>query len=225
MADGHRAGVPPRARAARRRRSEEQEDLDRALGRLGSFLALIGTFALLLGGIGVASAMGAYMAQKRDTVATLRCLGATAPQVIVIYLLQAVAMGLIGAALGTVIGLAVQWVLPRLLADLLPVEVETALSWPAVATGDRRRRVDRGGVRARCRCSPRGASRPCRPSAGGWRRTRRPGGTRWTIGGWALLAASIVALILFQAGEVRTGLGFAAAWRGRCSRSGPPPGW
>ncbi|HLM67128.1 MAG TPA: ABC transporter permease, partial [Longimicrobium sp.] len=115
--------------------ADQQQDLDRALGRLGSFLALVGTFALLLGGIGVASSMGAYMAQKRDTVATLRCLGATAPQVIVVYLLQAVAMGLIGATLGSAIGLAVQWVLPRLLADLLPVEVETALSWPAVAMG------------------------------------------------------------------------------------------
>ncbi|HST58003.1 MAG TPA: ABC transporter permease, partial [Longimicrobium sp.] len=134
LASGHRAEFrTERVRAETA--ADQQRDLDRALGRLGSFLALVGTFALLLGGIGVASSMGAYMAQKRDTVATLRCLGATAPQVIVVYLLQAVVMGLIGASLGTLIGLGVQWVLPRLLADLLPVEVQTALSWPAVAMG------------------------------------------------------------------------------------------
>lgn len=188
---------------------EQQADLDRALGRLGSFLALVGTFALLLGGIGVASSMGAYMAQKRDTVATLRCLGATAPQVIVVYLLQAVAMGLIGATLGTAIGLGVQWVLPRLLADLLPVEVETALSWPAVATG-----VGVGvWIAAAFALLPLLATRRISPLQAIRRRVEAedaPKRDAWTIGGWALLAASVVALILFQAGEMGTGIGFAA---------------
>jgi putative ABC transport system permease protein len=190
--------------------SEQQADMAEALGNLGSFLALIGTFALLLGGIGVASAMSAYMAQKRDTVATLRCLGATAPQVIVIYLLQAGAMGLIGAAAGTAIGVSVQWVLPRLLADLLPVDVETAVSLPAVAMG-----IGIGvwiavafallpllGTR---RISPLEAIRR-RVEAEPTRRRRDP----WTFGGWLLLAASIVALVMFQAQDIRTGLGFAA---------------
>ncbi|HEX2211019.1 MAG TPA: FtsX-like permease family protein [Longimicrobium sp.] len=186
---------------------EQQADLDRALRRLGSFLALVGTFALLLGGIGVASAMGAYIAQKRDTVATLRCLGATAPQVIFIYLLQAGVMGLIGAALGTVIGLAVQWVLPRLLADLLPVDVETSLSIPAVLTGvgvgvwiavafallpliGTRRISPLQAIRRRVEADP--------------TRRRDP----WMIGGWALLAASIIGLIFLQAREIGTGIGF-----------------
>ena len=188
---------------------EQQADLDRALGRLGSFLALVGTFALLLGGIGVASAMGAYMAQKRDTVATLRCLGATAPQVILIYLLQAGAMGLLGAGLGTGIGVAVQWVLPRLLADLLPVEVETALSVPAVATG-----VGIGvWVALAFALMPLLATRRISPLQAIRRRVEEDetrGRDAWTIGGWTLLAASIAALILLQAGEIGTGIGFAA---------------
>jgi putative ABC transport system permease protein len=190
--------------------AEQQADLDRALGRLGSFLALVGTFALLLGGIGVASAMGAYMAQKRDTVATLRCLGATAPQVIVVYLLQAGAMGLIGAALGTGIGIAVQWVLPRLLADLLPVDVQTALSWPAVATG-----VGIGvWIAVAFALMPLLATRRISPLQAIRRRVEEDEETGkrdgWTIGGWTLLAASVAGLILLQAGEVRTGIGFAA---------------
>jgi putative ABC transport system permease protein len=190
--------------------SEQQADMAEALGNLGSFLALIGTFALLLGGIGVASAMGAYMAQKRDTVATLRCLGATAPQVIVIYLLQAGAMGLIGAAAGTAIGVSVQWVLPRLLDDLLPVDVETAVSLPAVAMG-----IGIGvwvavafallPLLATRRISPLEAIRR-RVEAEPVKRRRDP----WTFGGWLLLAASIVALVTFQARDLRTGLGFAA---------------
>lgn len=212
LADGHREAFRAE-RVGVETAGEQQADLDRALGRLGSFLGLVGTFALLLGGIGVASAMGAYMAQKRDTVATLRCLGATAPQVMAIYLLQAVAMGLIGAALGTVIGLSVQWVLPRLLADLLPVEVETALSWPAVATG-----VGIGvWIAAAFALLPLLATRRISPLQAIRRRVEEdetPRRDAWTIGGWTLLAASIVALILFQAGEVRTGLGFAAGVAG-----------
>jgi putative ABC transport system permease protein len=192
---------------------EQQADLDRALRRLGSFLSLVGTFALLLGGIGVASAMGAYIAQKRDTVATLRCLGATAPQVIFIYLLQAGVMGLIGAALGTAIGLAVQWVLPRLLADLLPVEVDTALSLPAVLTG-----VGVGvWIAVAFALLPLIATRRISPLQAIRRRVEADDARRsdpWVLGGWALLAASIVALIFLQAGEVRTGIGFTAGIAG-----------
>jgi putative ABC transport system permease protein len=190
--------------------SGQQRDLDEALGRLGSFLGLIGTFALLLGGIGVASAMGAYMAQKRDTVATLRCLGATAPQVLFIYLLQAGVMGLIGAGIGTAIGVAVQWVLPRLLADLLPVEVQTAVSPAAVATG-----IGIGvWIAVAFALLPLLATRHISPLQAIRRRVeeepRTGGRDPWTLGGWALLAASIVGLVIFQAGELRNGAGFAA---------------
>ncbi|HEX6038798.1 ABC transporter permease [Longimicrobium sp.] len=207
IVDGHSGALRPE-RVRMETAGEQQQDLNRALGRLGSFLALVGTFALLLGGIGVASAMGAYMAQKRDTVATLRCLGATAPQVIVVYLVQAVVMGLIGATLGTVIGLAVQWVLPRLLADLLPVEVQTALSWPAVSTG-----IGIGvWIAAAFALLPLIATRRISPLQAIRRRVEEDDTPRrdgWTWAGWALLAASIVGLILFQAGELGTGLGFA----------------
>jgi putative ABC transport system permease protein len=122
-------------RVGSRSADEQQQMLEQALGRLTSFLGLIGVLALLLGGIGVASAMGAYMTQKRDTVSVLRCLGATSRQLMGVYLIQAAAMGLAGAVLGVVIGSAVQWVLPRLLAGLLPVEVEVGLDFTAVLVG------------------------------------------------------------------------------------------
>ena len=65
---------------------------------LGGLILLLWMYllsvALLLGGIGVASAMGAYMAQKADTVAVLRCLGATSREVLAVYLAQAAVMGL-----------------------------------------------------------------------------------------------------------------------------------
>ncbi len=125
-----------RGERTRARTAEQQQlNLDRALQRLADFIGLVGTFALLLGGIGVASAMGAYMAQKRETVAALRCLGATAGQVIAVYLFQAAAMGLVGAAIGAVLGVGIQSIIPRLLADFVPFEIRTTIEPAALATG------------------------------------------------------------------------------------------
>jgi putative ABC transport system permease protein len=201
-----------RAERTRIRTAEgQQRQLDESLGRLGSFLGLVGTFALLLGGIGVASSMGAYMAQKRDTIATLRCLGATAPQIIAIYLLQAGAMGLVGASIGAGLGLAVQWVLPRLLKDFLPVEVGTSIHLPAILTG-----VGIGvwialafallPLLAIRRISPLEALRRKVEETMETPRGRDP----WRLGAWAVLAVSIGALVMLQAERVAVGLGFVA---------------
>ncbi|HEX8243841.1 MAG TPA: ABC transporter permease, partial [Longimicrobium sp.] len=195
-------------RASVRTAEQQQRQLDRALGRLGDFLGLVGTFALLLGGIGVASAMGAYMAQKRETVAALRCLGATAPQVISIYLLQAGAMGLAGAALGAGIGIGVQWVLPRLLADLLPVQVGTTVDLTSVLTG-----VGVGTWTALAfALLPLLATRRISPLEAIRRRVEpaRPVRDAWTLGAALLLAASVAGLVMVQAGGMRNGIGFAA---------------
>ena len=115
--------------------AEAQQDWNDALGDLGRFLALVGFVALLLGGIGVASAITVYVRQKADTVATLRCLGATAGQTLRVYVLQAAALGLVGALLGAALGVAVQTLLPHVLGPFLPVDVGFAVSWPAVLEG------------------------------------------------------------------------------------------
>ena len=210
LVEAHRPVL--RAERVRARTADEQQrQLDRALDRLAAFLGLVGTFALLLGGIGVASAMGAYMAQKRETVATLRCLGATAPQVITIYLLQAAAMGLVGASVGAAAGVAVQWVLPRLLADLLPVEIAVSADLPAILTG-----VGIGlWVAMAFALLPLLATRRISPLEALRRRVRESadapkGRDAWTLGAWALLAASVAALVVLQAGDWRVGLAFAA---------------
>ena len=86
-----------RERVSLRTVSDQERDLDRSLGRLGRFLGLVALIALLLGGMGVASAVHVLVKRKLETVAVLRCLGASGRQVLAIYLLQAAVMGLIGA--------------------------------------------------------------------------------------------------------------------------------
>lgn len=115
--------------------AETEFNLTQAIDQLRDFLSVIGLVALLLGGIGVASGVNAFVMRKIDTVAILRCLGATTRQVLAIYLIQAVVMGFVGAAFGALLGLGIQWLLPRVLADFLPVDVRVTLESGALVTG------------------------------------------------------------------------------------------
>jgi putative ABC transport system permease protein len=115
--------------------AETEFNLTQAIDQLRDFLSVIGLVALLLGGIGVASGVNAFVMRKIDTVAILRCLGATSRQVLTIYLLQAVVMGLLGAAAGALMGIALQLALPHVLAEFLPVDVHVSVEPMALVTG------------------------------------------------------------------------------------------
>jgi putative ABC transport system permease protein len=112
-----------------------KEGFRRELGNLNRFLGLVAFIALVLGGIGVASSVHLYIRQKIGTIAVLRCVGATPGQSFAIYVVQAAAMGVIGAAAGVAVGLGAQTLLPRVLRGLLPFELEPTISYGAVAEG------------------------------------------------------------------------------------------
>ncbi|MFN3385064.1 MAG: ABC transporter permease [Candidatus Thermochlorobacter sp.] len=112
-----------------------QAALGRSVENLYRFLNLVGFIALLLGGIGVASAVNVYVKQKLSTIAVMRCLGASTAQTFFIYLIQAAVMGLIGSSLGAFLGIGVQLLLPSILGDFLPVKIEFAFSPKAVLQG------------------------------------------------------------------------------------------
>lgn len=114
---------------------EEQEELVEALQRLGNYLGLVALIALLLGGLGVASAVHVFIRQKLDTIAVLRCLGATTPEVFAVYLLQALAMGGLGSLAGAGLGVGIQQLLPLLFRDLLPMDVQVFPSPRSIAIG------------------------------------------------------------------------------------------
>ena len=114
---------------------EEQEEVSEASGYLTRFLSLVGFVALLLGGIGVASSVSVYVGEKAETVATLRCLGVSSRRVLTVYAVQALALGLVGAAIGTVLGLGVQRLLPLVLEGFLPVDVSNRVVPRALLEG------------------------------------------------------------------------------------------
>lgn len=115
--------------------SEAEQSAVRATQTLANFIGIVGLVALLLGGIGVASGVRAFVSRKIDTVAILRCLGASGNQVLWMYVMQAALMGLAGAAIGAAIGVAVQFALPYAFADLLPVDVHVTAEPVAILTG------------------------------------------------------------------------------------------
>ena len=114
---------------------ENEMDLTDAIAQLARFLSVVGLIALLLGGIGVASGVNAFVQQKIDTVAVLRCLGASGAQVLTIYLVQAGAMGFLGAAVGAAIGVGIQFLLPQVMGEFLPVDVAVRIVPEAIGLG------------------------------------------------------------------------------------------
>ncbi|MBI4892769.1 MAG: FtsX-like permease family protein [Acidobacteria bacterium] len=89
--------------------------ITRALDRSTTFLSLVSMIALIVGALGVATAIHSHIQQRLDTIAILKCLGARSAQVIRIYTLQTVLIGLAGGLVGIVVGAAVQRLFPLLL--------------------------------------------------------------------------------------------------------------
>ncbi len=114
---------------------QRETNISESVQELADFLGIVGLVALLLGGIGVASGVNAFVTRKIDTVAVLRCLGATSGQVLAIYVAQAAVMGFIGAAAGAALGIAIQFALPVAIKDFLPVDVSVTLDWRAISMG------------------------------------------------------------------------------------------
>lgn len=111
------------------------ESLGRSYENVGKFLNLVAFIALLLGCVGVASAIHIYIKEKVNTVAVLRCLGASNWQTFAIFLIQIAFIGFLGALLGAMAGSFIQLVFPRVFAEFLPVDVTLTLSWSAILLG------------------------------------------------------------------------------------------
>ncbi len=98
---------------------DANEGLTRALDGATGLMSLMSLVALVLGAIGVAMAIRAHLAQRLDSIAIMKALGAGSGHIIRIYVLQTLILGLCGAGLGILLGFGVQLALPLFLARLL----------------------------------------------------------------------------------------------------------
>jgi putative ABC transport system permease protein len=115
--------------------ADDQDRLSQTLARLGRYLGLVALLALLLGGIGVATAMHVFVKRRTESVAVLRCLGADTRLVLLVYLAQALLVGLAGSAVGAAAGLGASRLLPRVAGDFLPMDLSLVLPSPWSALG------------------------------------------------------------------------------------------
>ena len=109
--------------------------LTRGLDRASSMLSLICLVAMVLGAIGVAMSMRAHLEQRMDILATMKSLGARSSDILRIYLLQTLLLGLVGGLVGVVAGFAVEWTIPLLAAKLLPIQPTLGLPLRAGLAG------------------------------------------------------------------------------------------
>ena len=87
---------------ARSYRSTDDQ-IGRNFDRAENYLSLVGLVIVILGGIAVSSVTRVFILQKIRSIAVLKCVGARTGQIIAIYLLQVVMLGLAGSLLGTLI--------------------------------------------------------------------------------------------------------------------------
>ena len=93
----------------------------RFIDQTGQFMTLVGLTALLVGGIGVANGVGAWLDARARSIAILRCLGASARMVFSICLIQVMALSLAGIVVGLAAGAMLPIAAGALLAGILPV--------------------------------------------------------------------------------------------------------
>jgi putative ABC transport system permease protein len=100
---------------------EASPTLQRFIDRIALFLGLVGITALLVGGIGIGSAVAYFVAGKTATIATLKSLGASTRLVFAAYAVQIGVLALAGIAVGLALGALVPLAAAPFVAKLLPV--------------------------------------------------------------------------------------------------------
>jgi len=114
---------------------ETHPTITRGLDRATTFLSLVSLIALIVGALGVATAMHSHLQQKMDSIAIMKCLGARSNQIIRIYVSQTLALGLAGGLAGIALGLAVQTVFPGLIARYFQLQIGVRWDWAAAIQG------------------------------------------------------------------------------------------
>lgn len=107
--------------------------LQNSIERFSQFLTLVGLTALIVGGVGVANAVNAYLDRKRAVIATFKSLGAGGRFVVSVYLIQILVLALLGIAIGLVLGALAPFATASLLEAALPVAADASIYPGALA--------------------------------------------------------------------------------------------
>jgi putative ABC transport system permease protein len=114
---------------------EGNRALTRGLDNATAILSLICLVAMVLGAIGVAMAMHAHLEQRMDMLAILKAMGAGSADLLRVFLLQTLGLGLAGGLIGVAAGVGVMAALPAAFGKLLPMHVALDFPWKSALAG------------------------------------------------------------------------------------------
>ena len=114
-----------------------EDQIGRDFDRAENYLSLVGLIIVILGGIAVSSVTRVFILQKIRSIAVLKCVGASSRQVMGVYVLQVMALGLAGSLLGVAIARAAIAAIPFALgpSSSLLAQAHYGVSWSAAAQG------------------------------------------------------------------------------------------
>lgn len=111
----------PQAGWSIRTRTNAAPALSANIERFSQFLTLVGLTALIVGGVGVANAVRAYLDGKRGVIATFKSLGASGGFVFTVYLVQILMIATIGVIVGLAVGALMPFAASAALSAVIPV--------------------------------------------------------------------------------------------------------
>jgi len=114
-------------------RDKASPRLERSVERFTEFLTLVALTTLLVGGVGVANAVAAHLARKRDAIATMKVLGATGGEIFAVYCTEVVLVALFASAIGAGLGAALPFAVEHWLGGVISVPVAPSLHPAAMA--------------------------------------------------------------------------------------------
>lgn len=181
------------------------DEIGRDFDRAENYLSLVGLVIVILGGIAVSSVTRVFVLQKMRSIAVLKCLGARSSQIIAVYMLQVMTLGLAGSVLGVVLARLAIAALPYALdtsSSSLLSDVQYGVTVSAAAQG-----IGIGVlVSVLFSVVPLLQVRTVRPSLLLRDETSAPGRDWTRIGAMVLVSAALVALTAWQAASLRVGL-------------------
>jgi putative ABC transport system permease protein len=114
---------------------DRQEQIGEDFLRAENYLSLVGLVIVVLGGIAVSSVTRVFVHQKIKSIAVMKCVGGTSRQILAVYLLQALALGLLGSLAGVVFAIIAIAAIPDTLNQIGTLTVTYGLSASAVLQG------------------------------------------------------------------------------------------
>jgi putative ABC transport system permease protein len=114
-----------------------EDQVGRDFDRAENYLSLVGLIIVILGGIAVSSVTRVFILQKIRSIAVLKCLGARSGQIISVYILQVMTLGLAGSLLGVVMARGVLASIPLMLGASTSIlaQAHYGVSWSAAVQG------------------------------------------------------------------------------------------